>query len=266
MDILDGLTRDSIRSIIVPETRTVAVPLEGLEWRASETGDGSRVLTGYAAVFGQRTTLYSGKYYQLDEVIAPTAFDGVLATNPDVHLNIGHDMSRAIARTGIKGIGGLELAADAHGLRVYARVSMNDPDVQALAAKMDLGVMDQMSFAFRMGATTEVVETDENGRETELLTIQTVSALYDVCVCAQGAYSTTEAALRSLALAGASVLNPTVPETGEGAAADPLVPPKANGASDDPTVERENLARLYELRAAAARVRPFTPRKESDSV
>lgn len=244
---LDGLTSESIRALFVPEMRTVAVPLRDLQWRESGSGDGTRILSGYAAVFNQTTTLYSGKYYELQEVIAPTAFDEVLSRNPDVHLNIGHDMSRAIARTGIKGVGGLELSVDAHGLRVYARLNPADPDVQALAAKMDIGVMDQMSFAFRMGATTEVCMTDENGRETELLTIDSVSELYDVCVCAQGAYSTTEAALRSLALSGARTREV------EPAGAPPVEVAESTDSAP-PAVDRFRL--LLETEGAAIRFRP----------
>jgi HK97 family phage prohead protease len=256
MHELDGLTNDSIRSLFAPELRTIAVPLQDLEWRESGSGDGSRILSGYAAVFNQRTTLYSGKYFQLDEQIDAAAFDDVLSRNPDVHLNIGHDMTRAMARTGIKGVGGLELSVDAHGLRVYARLSSSDPDVQALAAKMDLGVMDQMSFAFRMGATTEVCETDEDGRETELLTINTIAELYDVCVCAQGAYSTTEAALRTLAMAGAHDREVRA----AGAQDDPAVTEEALGAQDDPAVTRSRLLLEAEMVSAALR---FRPRKES---
>ena len=261
MNDLDGLTRDSIRALVGPEMRTVAVRLDDLQWRESGSGDGSRVLTGYAAVTGQVTTLYAGRNYQMDEVIAPGAFDEVLAGNPDVHLNIGHDMNRAIARTGINGVGGLQLSVDPHGLRVYARVSGSDPDVQALAAKMDLGIMDQMSFAFRIGAQTCLTTIDESGRETDLWTIETVSDLYDTCVCAQGAYSTTEAALRTLALSGigADVANRQVAHDDDGAQDDPAVESDAVGAQDDPAVSRKKAVLAAE---GAVTLAKFKPRKD----
>lgn len=255
MDPLN-LTPDSIRALFGEEMRTVAVPLQGLEWRASGSGDGSRVLTGYAAVHEQVTTLYDGTYYRLDEKIARGAFTNVLAADPDVHLNLGHDMNRAIARTKVSGIGGLELTSDDHGLKVYARLNANDPDVAALAAKMELGIMDQMSFAFRVkssGVRYES-ETDANGKETELRTITEIAELYDVCVCAQGAYPTTEASLRSLLQAmdasGAHVPNREVHEERRSSEVSQPAP-----GAETPQVDRARLAAQASAQAARTRFR-----------
>ncbi|MBT9134425.1 MAG: hypothetical protein DDT38_01159 [Firmicutes bacterium] len=189
-----------LKAAFAPEQRTVTVPLGDLEWRESQSGDGSRILTGYAAVYEREATLYAGDQYTLKEKLAYGAFAKVLATSPDVHLNIGHDATKAIARTGLQGIGGLELKSDIHGLRVYARVSPKDPDVQALAAKMDLGIMDQMSFSFRVLPSGQKYEiaTDEHGHQTELRIITEIAELFDVCICAKGAYTQTEASLRTL--------------------------------------------------------------------
>jgi len=193
---------DDLRALLLSEMRTVALPIEGLEWRESESGDGSRILTGYAAIYNQETILYEGTYWTFKEIIAEGAFNNVLSRNPDVHLVIGHDMSRAIARTGVSGIGGLELTSDARGLKVYARLSLDDIDVQCLGAKMDHGIMDQMSFSFRLkaGGYTILTTTDpDTGHETDLRTITEIAELYDVSMVAQGAYPQTEAVLRSLA-------------------------------------------------------------------
>lgn len=200
LEEVKDLRPEDIRNLLMPERRTLEVPLQNIEWRESGSGDGTRILSGYASVYNQTTTLYAGTYYTLKERINEGAFFSVLAKNPDVHFNMGHDMNRAMARTGIKGVGGLELSSDAHGLRVYARLSPTDPDVQALSAKMDLGIMDQMSFAFQVlakGCKYET-ETDANGMKTDTRIINEIENLYDVCVCTQGAYPTTEASLRSL--------------------------------------------------------------------
>lgn len=253
---LDGLTAESIRALIAPELRTIDVPSQ-VQWRKSGSGDGSRVFSGYAAVCGQRTTLYSGKYYQLDEVIAPGAFDAVLAEMPDVHFNMGHDMNKTMARTNAPGpLSKLELSTDAHGLRTFVRLNPENRTVQELVPLMDDGVMDQMSFAFRMGATSEVTETDEGGRETVLLTIETVAELIDVCVCARGVYSTTEAALRSLAMAGAH--NREVTEAGEGAQ-ETAVPPMTEGAQETA------VARGPLIAEGLVTLSKFTPREESSN-
>lgn len=194
------MNKGALKTLIEGSRRVAAVPLQDIEWRLSGSGDGSRILAGYAAVYEQEAVLYVGERYTLKEKIAAGAFDNVLAKSPDVHLNIQHDMARAIARTGVSGVGGLELRSDARGLRVYARLNDKDPDVQSLAAKMDLKIMDQMSFAFRVlpsGSEWHIM-TDAAGHETELRIIKEVAELFDVCVCAQGSYDTTSATLRSL--------------------------------------------------------------------
>jgi HK97 family phage prohead protease len=177
--------------------------LRDLEWRTpGDTGDGSYTFTGHAAVFGQPTTLYSGPGFAMTEEIAPGAFDEVLRENPDVHLNLNHDMSRVIARTGVKGVGQLELTVDSIGLRTFARLDSGDPDVVSLAAKMSRGLVDQMSFAFQIGQYELSTTVDEeSGFETDHRVIRRVATLYDVCACAQGAYPTTDASLRSLCAA-----------------------------------------------------------------
>lgn len=170
--------------------------LEAWELRdATATGDGSYTLTGYAAVYDSPTTLYQGRTLKLDEQIRRGAFTRVLGETPDVHLVINHDMSRAIARTGINGVGGLELREDANGLRVFARLDSQDPDVQSVAAKMRRGIVDQMSFAFTV-ASDELVTREADGITTELRTITEIGQLFDVSVCAQGAYTQTSASIR----------------------------------------------------------------------
>ena len=150
------------------ELRYASAPLRGLELRESEGGGDGLIITGYAAVTEQETTLYDGRYLQLNEVVARGAFAPVLGrAGLDVHLNIGHDMTRAIARTGVNGVGRLELTEDERGLRVFARVDPADPDVMSLEPKMRAGIVDQMSFAFTV-AEDEAMVRDDDGREVEL--------------------------------------------------------------------------------------------------
>lgn len=169
---------------------------------ASETADGSYTITGHAAVTNSEYTLFEDTQMgiRVRERIAANAFDTVLASNPDVHLNIGHDMSKAIARTGVQGIGGLELRMDGKGLRFYARVDRTDPDVIGLNSKMRLGVIDQASFAFTIADETRTSVEDGDMMDV-LYEINQIGQLYDVCVCAQGAAPQTDSSLRSLSAA-----------------------------------------------------------------
>ena len=191
----DALGINNIRSVLCGEVRTRSRHSE-LQWRVPGDADNYRLLTGYPAVFNSITTLYEGKRWVLQEQIAPGAFDDVLSD--DCHLNYVHESASAMARNGIAGIGGMELSVDDHGLRVHAKLPLDDLDVQRLAPKMDRGVVDQMSFAFTVAEEEAYIFTDERDREVTLYTIKKVKRLYDVCVAPIGAYSQTEAALRSV--------------------------------------------------------------------
>lgn len=178
---------------------------------ATGTGDGSWTVEGYASVYEQETTLFEiPEWYRVREEIARGAFENVLQrlSHGDglVHLNHGHDMKTAMAATDVRGIGQLELADDFHGLRFFARVDQEDPDAKSLAVKMGRGVVRQSSFAFTI-ADEELVESTvlDDGTVDQLWRITEIGDLYDVCVCAQGAYPQTESALRSLAAASLRV-------------------------------------------------------------
>lgn len=65
---------------MVRELRHAVAPVRDVEWRGDTggTGDGSYTLTGYAAVFGEETTLWDSRFYRLREVIQRGAFTDVL--------------------------------------------------------------------------------------------------------------------------------------------------------------------------------------------
>ena len=190
------------------ELRFAVAPITSVEVR-DPTGnyDNTWTMSGYAAVFDETTTLYDGRYIRLTESISPKAFDRVLRDQGTdtaggvVHFNFGHDMNRAVAASNVPAgqPGSLQLKTDSRGLYFEAKVARDDPDGIALASKMRTGVVSQASFAFTIGsATDETIESD-SGPDTEHRTINEVAHLYDVCACAQGAYSSTVSQLRSIA-------------------------------------------------------------------
>jgi HK97 family phage prohead protease len=169
--------------------RTVSVrtaQLDGIEVRKGpQTGDGSMTIKGHAAVFN----LYSLDLGGFREIIAPGAFTEVLSANPDVHLDWDHDTRYVLGRTQNKT---LELREDEMGLSVFCRVA---PVSYAddLAILMERGDINQMSFKFIPGEENWKYPEDPDDPIT--VEVVTVTELFDVCVCAQGAYPQTDATL-----------------------------------------------------------------------
>lgn len=186
---------------MVRELRHAVAPVRDVEWCGDTggTGDGSYTLTGYAAVFGEETTLWDSRFYRLREVIQRGAFTDVLSRdNLDCHLVVGHNMDLPMARIGVQGVGGLELSEDDRGLRVFARVDPAVSYIADLARLMRSGVVDQMSFAFTVADDTVTTTETSDGVEDELRTITRIGELFDVTVCPRGAYPQTSATVRSL--------------------------------------------------------------------
>lgn len=165
------------------------------------TGDGTYSFEGRAVVYGESAVLmdHPEAGLRVTEEIAPGALSAVLADSPDVHFLWGHDLQRAMARTGVEGLGGLWLEEDENGLRAFARLDPEDPDVRALAVKMRNGVIDQMSFWARIGGEERQETEDEEGNLHVHYTIRSFSELIDVTVTARGVYGAglTDATLRS---------------------------------------------------------------------
>lgn len=155
----------------------------GQQSKFQNDDDGPIKVSGYAAVFNERTSI--GGYF--DEQIAPGAFKDAI-NRDDVVFLINHE-GLPLARTRS---GTLALKEDQRGLHMTTELDANDPDVLTIVPKMERGDLDKMSFAFR----AEVEEWDESG-DTPLRTIKQVT-LFDVSIVTQPAYDSTEIGLRSL--------------------------------------------------------------------
>lgn len=120
--------------------------LTGVEVRAA--GDGGQMeFTGHASVTETAYEMWDW-YGPYSEVVSAGAFDATLARGDlDVPLVLGHDQLRRIARTTN---GTLQLSVDDTGLLVVAQLDTDDVDVAYIAPKLRAGLVDEMSFAFRI--------------------------------------------------------------------------------------------------------------------
>lgn len=174
-----------------PQTRTLVVPLEDVEWR--DSGDPERkdetTLRGHAAVFNSLSEDLGG----FREKIEPGFFRAALQRKPDVRLLINHD-GLPLARTAS---GTLELREDARGLHVFARLDRGDPDVEQLRRKMQRGDVDQMSFAFTLREDGDMWD-DEGDEIIRTLIADGADELFDVSVVTFPAYRATDVSMRSV--------------------------------------------------------------------
>ncbi|MFE1424368.1 HK97 family phage prohead protease [Streptomyces fungicidicus] len=127
---------------------TVRATLSGVQVRESGDDGGTLEFVGHASVYERGYEMWDmfGPY---TEIVAEGAgADSLARTNLDVPLVLGHDQLRRLARTTT---GSLFLTEDANGLHVHApALDPADHDVAYIAPKLKAGLIDEMSFAFRI--------------------------------------------------------------------------------------------------------------------
>jgi hypothetical protein len=161
------------------------VPLADIKMDASGDPDakGRWTMRGHAAVFNRLSHDLGGFRVK----IHPGFFTKILDSNPDVHLNREHDMRLLLARTKNNS---LELREDPYGLHTWARF-VKTPLADETAILMQEGVLDQMSFACDIGASEWTDDTEGN----VTWNLFECEGLYDVTICAQGAFPQTDSQL-----------------------------------------------------------------------
>lgn len=107
--------------------------------------DDDLVLSGYASTFSQP---YDMGWYS--EQVDPKAFNRTLSQKPDVQLLINHDGLPLARTTAPTALSKLDLSADNHGLLAQASLDRTDPDVQKITPKLRSGILNSMSFGFRI--------------------------------------------------------------------------------------------------------------------
>lgn len=140
------------------------------------------VVEGYAARFDDETVIGG----QFAERVARGAFEGADMSNTVALFN--HDWNMPLARVGK----GLELSVDEVGLRY--RFELGEQSyAKDLAENIRMGNVSTSSFGF-----TVADDSWERRDGMNLRTINSVGTLFDVSPTTQGAYPTTEVAIRSM--------------------------------------------------------------------
>ncbi len=164
--------------------------LTTVEKRASEDGKEQLIVEGVACNFDTETVLYKGKYYEWREKVATGAFDECDMT--DVIFNYNH-CGRVYARTRNNSLA-LEVKED--GLHMRATLMPEDNGHAELYRDIQSGLIDKMSFAFHVKASSYEYFEREGEPTIELRTITEIDKLYDVSAVDIPAYDTTSISAR----------------------------------------------------------------------
>lgn len=160
--------------------------------------EGSRILTGYPIVFGERSVvLPDWEHGTVYEVVERGAIDEALINSSDVIANINHNDDHMIGRSH-NGEGTLSLGIDDHGVKmeletpatVYGDIAYEG------ARRGDFG---GMSFAFWLDPDKDISYTkeQEGGEDVYVRHINKVRGIGDVSIVTHPAYPTTDVQARS---------------------------------------------------------------------
>lgn len=148
--------------------------------------NGGNAIEGHAAVFNTFAEIGPDTL----ERLAPTAFDRVLADNPDVRALKNHDPNLVLGRTGHN----LQLSVDGVGLRFRIDPLPDTQVVHDLREEMRQGLITGASFAFIPDEEIWEQAADDRMIRTHV----SVGGLLDVSPVTFPAYNETNVALRSL--------------------------------------------------------------------
>lgn len=166
------------------ELRVITIPV-ALEKR--DDGQESRKISGYAAVFEQKTKI--GSWYE--EQIARGAFDNCEFKR--CVLNFNHNDSNLLARVSS---GTLKLEVDEKGLKFEAELPNTTlgNDILELIRRGDIA---GCSFAFVVRKSSWTWLSDEDPAQLDQREIIEISEVFDVSVVTHPAYEQTSVSARS---------------------------------------------------------------------
>lgn len=155
---------------------------------SAQTNDSTRELSGYALKFNTYSKPLGDVDSPFMEVIDPSALDGVDLSN--VFMLNDHDFTQVLASTKA---GTLKLDVDNVGLHFVATLP-NTTLANDVLANIEAGNTTDTSFGFVVAEDGDQFSTDDNG--TPVRTINHIKSLFDVSICAVGAYSLGDDAVK----------------------------------------------------------------------
>jgi HK97 family phage prohead protease len=186
------------------QIRQIGLNVCGLKVREADGEKASRVIEGYASVFGQRSVNLTpwSERREVYEVMEPGSIDEALIKSSDVVLTAFHNNEKIMGRS-VNGEGTLKMSVDTKGLRIECELpeTRTADDILELIKRGDIT---GMSFAYTCdesdsenGVSYEKTsEVGKNGREVWIRHVKKCNGLYDVTIAGHPAYPQTEVGLR----------------------------------------------------------------------
>jgi len=155
-----------------------------IEQDSTASQDNNRNVTGYALKFNTPSKPYGTKDNPFTEVIAPNALDDVDLSN--VFMLNDHDFKQVLASTKA---GTLKLDVDDKGLHYEATIADTTTGNDVLA-NVQAGNTTDTSFGFVLSDGDDQFTQDDDGNVVR--TINKVKSIFDVSICAVGAYDNSD--------------------------------------------------------------------------
>lgn len=157
-------------------------------------GQESRIIEGYAIVFGAESQILCDGYGYFVETIDRTALDEVKLKSFDIRCLLEHNPERLLARWR-NGEGTLELSINAHGLK-YRFEAPNTTDGDTALELVKRGDIFGSSFAYLADEDSVVWGKKPDGTPTRHVT--NIRYMEDVSLVSRPAYMQTEVSCRDL--------------------------------------------------------------------
>lgn len=180
-----------------------------LRVREAEGGGESRVIEGYALLFGVRSRMLCDWWDNYCEVLEPGCLTKETLDAQDIKLTMFHDRQLILARSN-KGKGTLSYEVDGKGVRFWAEMPHTTDGDKALelVARGDIA---GCSFCYSTdesdseNAVSYEKITDGNGEEIMLRHVKRIDAVYDFTLAADPAYEQTSVSRREAVDGGADL-------------------------------------------------------------
>ena len=159
---------------------------------AVEGGSESRIIEGYAIVFGVESRILSDYWDNYREIIEPGAITEERLKEMDIKMTMYHNREKILARS-TNGEGTLKLTVDDVGVK-YSFEAPNTVDGDTALELVKRGDLSGSSFMFWTDERN--VNYERRSDDIMLRRVKTIGMIYDMTIAADPAYEQTTVAAR----------------------------------------------------------------------